>query len=239
MAFKTKEIVGGGGKDFAPQKNIDPGVYPARVVQLIDLGLQPQRPYQGQDRPPAQEIMISYELVDEFMKDDDGNDIEDKPRWISETMPLRAFTNERAKSTQRVKAFDPQDVHDGDISQCIGTPVNVTVINNPGQGDKVYDNVANVAAMRPRDAAACPELKNPTKVFDSTEPDMEVFNALPKWIQDKIKGNLNYAGSALEKALAGKPEAKKEEKPKKDRAAKVDKEDAPFDADNAADDNPY
>ena len=74
MALKAPQ--GNGNKQFAPQANIEPGTYPGRLVQLIDFGLQPQRPYMGKDKPPAQEIGLTYELVDEFMKDDDGNDIE-------------------------------------------------------------------------------------------------------------------------------------------------------------------
>ena len=55
-----------GGDNFVPQANIAPGSYPARLVQIIDLGLQAQKPYQGKDKAPVQEIMFTYELVDEL-----------------------------------------------------------------------------------------------------------------------------------------------------------------------------
>lgn len=215
MGLNAKKM-GGDKKQFAPQANIEPGVYPARLVQIIDLGLQPQKPYQGKEKAPAHEIMLTYELVDEFMKDEQGKDIEDKPRWISETLPFYGLFADKAKSTQRYLALDPKEQFEGDFSKLIDTPCNVTVVNN-AVGDKVYDNVGNVGGMRPRDAANCPELKNPAKVFDLEAPDMEVFNKLPKWLQDKIKGNLNFAGSALEKAIGGAPapKEKEEEKPKK------------------------
>lgn len=189
-------------KKFAPQAKINPGVYPGRLVQIIDFGLQAQKPYMGKDKPPANEIGLTYELVDEFMKDEAGNDIEDKPRWISETLPFFGLYADKAKSTQRYKAFDPQEIHGGDFSKLIGQPINVTVVNNQS-GEKVYDNVASLAAMRPRDAEKCPELKNPAKMFDLDNPDVEIFNKFPKWIQDKIKANLNYNGSVLQKKLGG------------------------------------
>lgn len=189
-------------KKFAPQANINPGVYPGRLVQIIDFGLQAQKPYMGKDKPPANEIGLTYELVDEFMKDEAGNDIEDKPRWISETLPFFGLYADKAKSTQRYKAFDPQEIHGGDFSKLIGQPINVTVVNNQS-GDKVYDNVASLAAMRPKDAEKCPELKNPAKMFDLDNPDVEIFNKFPKWIQDKIKANLNYNGSVLQKKIGG------------------------------------
>lgn len=208
----------GGNKQFAPQANIVAGNYPARLVQIIDLGLQAQKPYQGKEKAPVQEIMFTYELVDEFMKDEDGKDIEDKPRWISETMPFHGLYADKAKSTQRYNAFDPSGAFDGDISRAIGMPINVAVVNNV-VGDKTYDNVGGVSTMRPRDAQTCPELKNPAKVFDLDAPNMEVFNALPKWVQDKIKANLNFEGSVLQKALGGKPvEAKPAEAPKEEPA---------------------
>lgn len=59
--------------------------------------------------------------------------------------------------------------------------------------------------MRPKEAAKAPELVNPVKVFDIDEPDMEIFWSLPEWLQNKIKENLEYGGSVLEKLVeAGK-----------------------------------
>lgn len=220
-----------GGKQFAAQANIEPGVYPGRLVQLIDLGLQAQKPFQGKDKAPVQEIMLTYELVDEFMKDEKGEDMKDKPRWISETLPFYGLFADKAKSTMRYNAFDPKGDFNGDFSKAVGMPINVTVVNNQ-VGEKVYDNVANIAAMRPRDAQACPELINPTKVFDLDAPSLEIFNALPKWIQDKIKGNLNFAGSNLSVALGGKPDPKQNAK-----GEDFDIDDGKHD--DAGDRNPY
>lgn len=239
MAINAKKVQGNGG-NRVQQPNIEPGVYPARLVQVIDLGVQAQRAYQGKDKPPVQELMLTYELVDEFMKDEDGNDVENKPRWIGENFPLHNLKADKAKSTQRYLAFDPTEAFDGDWSQCINLPINVTVVNNQKEG-KTYDNIANIAAMRPKDAANCPELVNPTKVFDLDDPDMAVYAALPQWVQDKIKANLNFKGSPLEAALErgeGVKKDKEEEKPKADPKPKKDRKAPEPDADDA-DDNPY
>lgn len=222
MALNIKAVAKANGPRVE-QKNIEPGTYPGRLVQIIDLGLQAQRPYQGKDKPPAQEVMLTYELVDEFMKDEKGNDIPDKPRWVSETLPFYGLHADKAKSTQRYLALDPKQEFEGDFSRTIGTPVNVTIVNN-AVGEKVYDNVATISTMRPRDAASCPELVNTPKVFDADAPDMEVFNSLPEWIQTKIKGNLKYEGSALQKLVGsgGKREAPKAEEPPKQNEAPQD-----------------
>ncbi|MBX4212611.1 hypothetical protein KW787_04125 [Candidatus Pacearchaeota archaeon] len=210
---------GNAANQFPPQKNIAPGTYPARLVQMIDYGLQPQKPYMGKDKPPAQEIGLTYELVDEFMKDEKGNDIEDKPRWISETLPFFGLFADKAKSTQRYKAFDPDEKWGGDFSQALDRPINVTVVNN-ASGEKVYDNVATISAMRPRDADACPKLVNTPKLFDLDKPDLGVFNSFPEWIKKKIQGNLNFNGSPLQKLLGEQPKPV-EEKPKEEIKAEI------------------
>jgi hypothetical protein len=201
--------VKGGNANKVEQPVMEAGTYPARLVQVIDFGLQPQRAFKGEAKPPAHEISTTYEFVDCFMVDEKGNDIEDKPRWVSETFPLRNIMADLATSTKRAKALDPENVHEGNWPALLGSPVNVTVVINESKG-KVYTNIASTATMRAKDAQKCPELKNDTKFFDLSDPDIEVFNSLPEWIREKIKGNLNYAGSKLEALLGG--EAPKENK---------------------------
>jgi hypothetical protein len=133
------------------QEPLDAGNYLSRVVQVIDLGLQPQRPYLGEAKPPAHEIMLTYELGTEFLKDEDGNDMEDKPRWVSETFPLRSMHSDLAKSTKRMKALDPKDTLEGDFARLPNTPCTVTIVQNPGKGDhagKVFINVGQITPPR-------------------------------------------------------------------------------------------
>ena len=239
MALNTKKLPSQGNKNRVEQPELEPGVYPARVVQILDLGLQPQRSYRGQAKPPAYMVSITYELVDVFMVDEDGNEIEDKPRWVSEEFPIYSLEADMAKSTKRYYALDPEEVHEGDFSKLLDTPCNVTIVINR-KGDKVYTNVANISAMRPRDAAKCPELQNEARFFDLDDPDMEVFKALPKWIQEKISSNLEFKGSTLEKLLEGaedSSEDKPKPKPARKRKQEVEEEEPPFDADEEDEDD--
>jgi len=178
------------------QPQIEADVYPAYVVQIVDLGLQPQKPFQGKDKAPANEIMITYELADVYMVDANGVEQEDNPRWLSESMPLHGLSADNAKSTKRYLALDPENIHDGDFSKLAGMACNVTVVLNK-KGDKVYTNIGNVSAISSKKAAAMPPLKNPVRVFDLDNPDMELFNGFPEWVKEKIKSNLNFAGSHL------------------------------------------
>lgn len=212
--LNAKKISVSSNSTGSKQDPIPVGSYPCRVVQVLDLGVQPQRPYQGQDKPPAHEVMLTYEFTDEFCLDENGEEQEDKPRWLSETFPLRSLESDLAKSTKRYNAIDPDDTCDGDFTQLVGMPANVAVSHRDA-GDKTYVNVAGVSTVRPKDAKRMPQLVNDPKVFALEEPDLDVFLSLPEWIQEKIKGNLNYQGSELQGLLEEEKPKKKEKAPTK------------------------
>lgn len=223
MALNAKNIPAQGGNSNTPI--LEAGNYPARVVQVLDLGLQAQRPFQGKEKPPANEIMITYELGTEFMLDDDGNELKDKPRWISEILPLYNMKADMAKSTKRMNSLDPAGALDGDFSQIVGLPCTLTAVHNASRTDKtkIYVNIGGVTP--PMKGFPVPELVNPPRVFDIDAPDMETFNSLPDWIQDKMKANLNFQGSALQAALGG--------------AAAPSQAPAPAAEEDEGEDNPY
>ena len=191
-----------GGNSNRPPA-LESGSYPGRLVLVVDLGLQKQRPYQGEEKPPAREIMLTYEFADEFMKDEEGEDIPDKPRWLSESFPLYNLSSERAKSTLRYKALDPTGRHGGDFLKTLGYAVNVTVVQNPNNKnpERPWENVAGITTMRAKDVIKLPELVNEAVAFDLEEPDLDSFMALPKWIQKRILENLEFRGSLLERML--------------------------------------
>lgn len=193
--------------------------FPCRVAQVIDLGRHKRETYDTVNRKyvvddskaPANMVMLTYEFTTEFMKDEDGNELEDKPRWLSETLPIFALDIELATSTKRMKAFDPDFTKfEGDWEAVAGEPCAVTIVHKQNGKAKIG------SVNKPMKGMVVPELKNPVKVFSLDAPDMEIFNSLPEWLQDKIKSNLDFKGSALSVALSGgevvqKP--KKEEKP--------------------------
>lgn len=209
---------------FPTPPALDVGTYPARVVQVISLGMQKQQPYQGQEKDPKDELYITYELLDEFLLDDDGNELKDKPRWLSETFTMNSLESDLAKSTKRYLALDPALTFDGDWAELIGSACMVTIVQNEGKGKnagRTFNNISSVQTMRTKEAAKAPSLVNDGKVFDIDTPDMETFFALPTFLQDKMKDNLNYGGSALEKAVethkggsGDKGSQKKEDGPK-------------------------
>jgi hypothetical protein len=193
---------------------MDSGSYPGRVLNVIDLGLQVQRPFQGEDKKPAYEIMLTYEFADAFMLDEDGEEISEKPRALSESFPLYSLNSERATSTKRYNTLDPEHVHEGDFAALIGSPVMITVVQNPGNGKhkgRIFENIAGITPMRSKDADKLTELVNEPVVFDLDTPDLDAYKGLPEWIQKRITANLEFEGSALARLLASAPPKNTEE----------------------------
>jgi hypothetical protein len=207
MALNAKTAPKAGG-NYIEQDPLNAGLYPARVVQVIDLGMQPQQAYQGTAKPPAHSIMVTYELSHEFVKDEEGKPQADKPRWFSEDFPFHNLEADRAKSTKRYYAIDPDSTLDGDFTKLGGMPCQVMITKSPDKKNegKWKNYVGDVSGAPNFPGYTQPELVNPTKVFELDEPDMEVWESMPDWIKDKIKSNLEYSGSPLAAILGEAPQ---------------------------------
>jgi hypothetical protein len=204
------------------QNNLEPAVYPARVLQVIGLGLQKVE-YLGEEKDPKPFVHLVYEL-DEPMLDDKGEPVPEKPHWLSEDLPLNPYSNDKAKSTKRFKAIDPNlKVSGGDVAKLIGLPCQVTVVayekKDKTEGFKVGDinGVMKGLTVSP--------LVSPPVVFDPYEPDLEIFNALPDWLKDRIKGALDFPGGPLDALLGGSSTPKSEKKKDIPAPSKEEEED--------------
>ena len=143
------------------------------------------------------------------MLDEKGNEVEDKPRWISEDFKLYNLKADLAVSTKRYKTIDPDNEKDGDWSQVLGNGVMVGIVNNESKGN-VYDNVSGTSVMRKKDLDKLEALKNEPYFFDLTDPDPEVWKRIPQWLQEKVQANINYEGSKLQEMVDGMPKEDKE-----------------------------
>lgn len=180
--------------------------YPCRVAQVIDMGRHHKEVWNdatkkfevAYDKAPVHLLRLTYEFTTEFMKDEAGNELEDKPRWLSEEFPLYALDSDLATSTKRMKAFDPDfSLYQGDWEKVLTAPCAVTVAHKKNGSAKV----GNVS--KPMKGMMVAELKNEPKVFSLDEPDLDIFRSFPEWIQERIKANLDFEGSKLQAALAG------------------------------------
>ena len=166
------------------------GNYVARIKQVVDLGIQPRKPWQGKEKGPVNMIWVTYELPTEFMLGDDGIEDTTRPRWISEQLNLFSMSQENAKSTQRMQALDPKGALGGDWGLTPNTPCTITVVHDKtGQ----YANIG--AVSMPMKGMEVPELIAPTTLFsldDASAANQAVFDSLPDFLKEKVQGGIDY-----------------------------------------------
>ena len=215
MALNASKVVRKSSSKSASAP-IEVGSYIGRLVQVIDTGCQAAQSWDDTtkkfsldpDKAPATELLLTYELGTEFMKNEDGTDNEDKPRWISETVKLYSLTSDKATSTKRYNVFDPSHENDGDWASQVGKPCMI-VVGHTGSGKAKVGSVTAAPKGFP-----VPQLKNEVKVFDLSAPDLDVFKSLPDWIQTRITDSLDFSSSPLAAMLSGGSSAAKPQAPK-------------------------
>lgn len=192
MKFSAKLIEDNKGKVMKARKSTsnvsqpEVGTHVARLVGIVDLGHQPGFEYQGKPVPSSYKIRLTYELPNSKM--DDG-----RPHWVSEE--ITNSDNEKSTLSARVRTL--KGTFD-DLTSLLNKPCMVTLVETKNGYVKI-DGQGGVGGI-PAGFEAAP-LSNPTFVFSLDTPDLDVFNGLPEFIQDRIRDNLDYIGSELQMAL--------------------------------------
>ena len=231
MARSGNDIPNEGSSKFTKEV-LTPNGYPARLVGAVFLGVQNQRPYQGTAKPPVEELRLTYELSHEFMKDEEGADIPDKPRWQSETVAFKSLKLELAKFTKRYNVLDPTGEHNGIIKDCLGAACSVLITNNVGSGKhagKIFENIGDVTSAPNVPGYVQPEAVNDVFYYDPFDAacTLEEFRAQPEFIQEIIMGANNFAQSELAELIGaegGAPAPEGREAPAED----TPDEDSPY-----------
>ena len=160
---------------------VEDGTYPARIVQIVDLGIQ-KNEWQGEEKLVDQ-VMITFEFPTETVEIEG----EQKPRWLSKQ--YTKSMNEKAALYKLVEAVDP----DGKTSskgkhprKLLGLPCMVTV------GSTVSGNAKIVDTSRLMKGLAVDDLYNPAVYFDLASTDKTIFDTFPDWLQNKIKEAVNF-----------------------------------------------
>lgn len=170
---------------------VEDGSYPARIVQIIDMGQQEQSDWQtgepltyedSGDPIIKPEVYVNYEFPTERIEIDGV----DRPRWTGKTYTLS--NHEKAALTALLKAVG---VTSGNVADALGKDCMVSV-GSTKTGNAKITNVAS--SMKGMVVGA---LENPTTAFDFDVPDMDVWEKIPDWMKQKIMNATNFAGSTL------------------------------------------
>jgi hypothetical protein len=168
----------------------DFGTHMARPVGIVDLGHQPGFEWNGKEIKSAYKLRLTYELPNSTMEDG-------RPHWVHED--VTNSDNEKSTLAARVRSLG------GDFSNLtgmLGNPCMVTLVEGKNGYAKIdgQGGVGGVPAGMP-----VPELVNDTFTLDLENPDLDVYESLPEFIQERIKENLDFENSKLE-AMLNNPE---------------------------------
>lgn len=161
---------------------VEPGVYLAVCVGVIDLGEQ----YSEKFKNYRNEVQFVWELAGETVEVDG----EQKPRQLSRTFSVAASKKSNLRGFlggwNGVQYSDEQ-FQDLDLFGQAGRPCQLNVVlNDTGE----YANVDSVIPL-PKGMPA-PQAVSPTILWNMDEWSDEKFSALPDWVQEKIKKSTQY-----------------------------------------------
>lgn len=170
-------------------ERIAEGTYPATLISVVDLGIQPQTDWQtGEATDPKPRLLCTWELPTEVQEftEDDGEVIE-KPRLISKEYTLSNF--DQSNLMKLIKAISGGKKV-SNVSELLGTACMVNI------GSTVTGNAKITSVMlAPKGLEVGAPFHQPIS-FDFDAPDQDLFEGQIGWIQNKIRGAINYTGWA-------------------------------------------
>lgn len=175
---------------------LEAGSYFATTIGIIDIGEQFVKYEKEKQGKYVDKILAVFEIAGECVEADG----ELKPRWLSKE--FTNYINKRSALYGSIPAWlgrelTEQELEDGfDVSQLLGKACTVEVRLS---ADGEYNNIKSIGGI-PK-GVPVPEAQSETMLFDIDEPDTEVLEKLPEWIQNKIKKSTQWQQNAPDEAL--------------------------------------
>lgn len=168
---------------------VEPGVYPAVCIGVVDLGEQ-ELTFKGKTRYVNQ-VKIIFELPGELVEVDG----EENPRQLSRNF---TFSTSPKSALRQVisqwagKAIKDDDFAEFDLFALLGRGGLLNVVHSE---DGQYANISGVTAM-PKGIPA-PKTTTAYIKFDTEEWTEEAFDALPEYLQEALKNSTQYRNRHL------------------------------------------
>lgn len=171
-------------KDRAKPKTppVEPGVYMAVCVGVIDLGEQ----YSEKFKSYSNKVKIVWAIPSETIEIDGKTEERQLSKEftfsLSKKGSLRTFLESWAG-----KSFTDEEFAEMDIFSILGKPCQLQVVLNE---TKEYSNVANLMQL-PKGMPA-PASQTPFITWDMEAWDDAAFEKLPEWTKEQIKKSTQY-----------------------------------------------
>lgn len=192
----TLPVGGNGGGDF---KRAPSGTHFAVCNLIADCGLQPGS---AQYPTPKRKLYLRFEIPAERVEyEKDGTQVEGPitiGSYYNATMNEKSTFRHHLESW-RGRKFTDDEAAGFDVSSIVGKPCMLTITESQ-KGDKTYSNITGISAM-PKGVTAAPA-ENDLLVYTDFD-DHKTFAKLPKWLQEKIEGQLKPATPSNSETHAG------------------------------------
>lgn len=171
-------------KDRAKPKTptIEPGVYMALCVGVIDLGEQYSEKYKNY----SNKVQIVWELPTETVEVDGKQE----PKQLSKEFAVATKSGCKLRSCIESwvgRKMDDEAFSEFDLFDLIGRPCQLNVLNSESGEYSNVDNVIPVPKGMPDMTSDTPTIR-----WDMDAWDNAVFDKLPEWVKDKIKKSTQY-----------------------------------------------
>ena len=174
--------------DFKP---VEEGTYPARIYSVIDLGTHDDT-WQGKVNT-HRKIRITWELPTEIRTWEKDGEQKEAPQVIGKeyTLSMGSRSNLRKHIELMTTTLSDEEAYAFDVFSLVGMDCMLSVTHKESKEGKVYAQINTVARLMK--GVDCPKQFNSSVTFNIEEWNKDVFDALPKFIQEKVMASKEKA----------------------------------------------
>ncbi len=210
-------------KQSSNYEQIKAGTHIGRLYQILHLGTQDVE-WQGEIKQQYK-IRLSFEFPTQTKVFKEGEPA--KPMVLSQEYTLSM--GEKANLRKIVEgmigtSLQEKEAESFDIESLLGQACLVSVKHKESKG-KMYANIATTAPLM--EGQVAPAQVNESKVFGFLNWNQEVFDKLPKFIQEKIQASPEYQNKFAPSSLTP-AEADRIKKMREEETAKFDAKDIKY-----------
>lgn len=206
----------GGDFEIAPE-----GVFLARCYKMVDVGTQTETGQFGTKE--NRKIYLYWELLQTADGDEVKMENGDQPFSIFNSYKLSMHPKANLRKhldAWRGKKFTEEEASDFDVTKLLDKFCLLQITHSTSKdGQKTYANIDAIMSTK-KTAPGVNEISS----FNIENPDMDVFNALPEWLQAKIEDAPEWDDTDNTADAPAAPAVKKEDV----QEDEIDVADVPF-----------